>query len=81
MTYMETKFMKLVDSKPKDMVQVCFTEMTDDRNLGKAVFEALSTCVKIKEFYDDKEGKVGVQATGCLSPWRLKRWLVSRFRR
>lgn len=80
MAYIETKFVSLNDFKPKDMIQVFSTEITDDRNLGEAVFAALGTCVKIKEFYDNKE-KVDAQATGHLSPSRLKQWLVSRFRR
>lgn len=80
MAYIETKFVSLNDFKPKDMVQVCFTEMIDDKNLGKAVFAALRTCEKIKGFYDEKE-KNETQASGCLQPLRLKRWLVSRFRR
>ena len=90
MAYIETKFVSLVadSNKPKDMVQVCFTEMTDDRNLGQAVFDALSICVKIKEFYDNKDKEdnkkrvAAAQVTGgggCLSPLRLvKRWLVSK---
>lgn len=80
MAYIETRFVNLNDFRPKDMIQVCFTEMTDDKNLGKAAFAALRTCVKIKDFYDEKE-KRETQAGGCLQPLRLKQWLVSRFRR
>lgn len=80
MAYIERKFLSVNQFKPKDMIQVCFTEMTDDKNLGQAAFAALRTCVKIKEFYDSKEEKA-TQATGCIQPLRFTQCLVSRFRR
>ena len=80
MAYIETRFLDVNIYKPKDMIQVCFTEMVDDKNLGMAVFAALETCVKIKESYDEKEAHNNQVRKG-IQPLRFKQWLASRFRR
>ena len=46
--YFATRFVSL-NRQPNKIIQVCFTDMTDDESLGKSAFAALETCMRLKE--------------------------------